>query len=465
MIYPPCSSVFYELNQSVDKIDAKKKEQINPRLTDEEIQAIYDSFEICEPDYMVECQTSLREEKREQMRFGEIIKKALVYANRLPTARLWLRRIPRGIQVGILKDDEGLGGRSAGNKIDISKEKLSETIEMIALTMSHELAHTIDRYEFVGLSVFPYQPVNEGDVFPALWDSSLTQQELMQFVLIDEAEKAALTKQLAFEAGLYAYSSTHTAHMKQQYPKFEKLFSTWQPVSAPEQWTDQEIERERLTRAFFYASMASMSASMKEFLRPYGSLVKQMPEPVRKQLSKENISRSLNMRKIRSMHLPLNVLAKTFETMDKAFVNVMYRSFACNFLCRQLLHKYCEQNNFPVEEVLSDNRFFEKNFLTYLGVKQAEDSNEPSQFFEEYIKRVEFRYMGLIGRKDLLPKNSRINAYVHQDRKTPRKSLLDIKQTHQKIARIKKEIERNTNKIGTYFAQRVEQEMQQRSKV
>ena len=273
MIYPPCSSVFYELNQSVDKIDAKKKEQINPRLTDEEIQAIYDSFEICEPDYMVECQTSLREEKREQMRFGEIIKKALVYANRLPTARLWLRRIPRGIQVGILKDDEGLGGRSAGNKIDISKEKLSETIEMIALTMSHELAHTIDRYEFVGLSVFPYQPVNEGDVFPALWDSSLTQQELMQFVLIDEAEKAALTKQLAFEAGLYAYSSTHTAHMKQQYPKFEKLFSTWQPVSAPEQWTDQEIERERLTRAFFYASMASMSASMKEFLRPYGSLV------------------------------------------------------------------------------------------------------------------------------------------------------------------------------------------------
>ena len=56
MIYPPTDSIFYKLNPTPENIGGYTN-KINPKLSDKEIQAIYDSFTIENEDFIIQNHT------------------------------------------------------------------------------------------------------------------------------------------------------------------------------------------------------------------------------------------------------------------------------------------------------------------------------------------------------------------------------------------------------------------------
>lgn len=454
MIYPPCSSVFYTLNSSLEQIDIKKRNQINPELSETEIQAIFDSFRIVEGDKIIQHRLDFDRDPVPTT-FASIIHDTLIYANRLPTARFWLRRIPAHIEFVMAPETETeRNGMAFGNIIALSPQCLQNPVPTIVPTFIHELGHVIDRQSFTGLSVFPYMPVNQGDEWQLKYDDSLTEAEVMQLFLIEEAEKTALSKQLIYESGKGIQSRIYGCQADAYFRKYMRLYEKWLPPEGTGNWSNQEIEKERLMRAFFYTSIAAMTQYMKEFLKPYTRLITQIPLVIRKTYDSE-IQSFVDLKKIRKMNLGLADVDRTIDVLDKMFINIQYREYAYLILCEQIQRMYRYYFQIKGDLTRQQTNQFRTEILPDPYIRLNLIPNEPSDYFKAYMTRMEGRYMGFMRQRDLKPTNSLVATYLYLNKSNPSKSLIDIDTSWQDMLSIKEVIKKDATKITSYFCQRI----------
>ena len=451
MLYPPCSSVFYELNPNPDSIDLKIKNQINPRLSETEIQAIFDSFDIINPHQKICLVTG------ETKTYQDVLLSALKYANQLPTARLWLRQIPAGITFDIFEEkDENTNGYSSNDMICLSSRQVCLPSDFVAMTLVHELAHTIDRSSFIGLNIFPYNPVNDGENWCYLLSETLTEAEAMQLMLLEEAEKNALSKQLTFEAQSVNLSPNYAKRVSYHFNRFNKMFSQWMPSDEAGHWTQKEIDTERLARAWHYTSLASMTDYMKEFLQPYDKLLLKMPEKSRQQIKMVPMGVVFDFSQLKSLNLTYGELEKTFDVIDRVGINLRYRQRAQLLLIEYLRHLYCQKHHLDEYRLsVRQDYILRTKTLVQTSERQKLAPNKPSDYFRQYIERLEDRYMGFIRTRDMKPRNDLYLTYLYINQSQPSKSLIDIACSYETVSALLSYFDQGVDKyLIPYYEQR-----------
>ena len=418
MIYPPIDSVFYRLNP-LESVSPERRKAFNPLLTDEEIEALYKSFHIQNQNKMIRQQISA--DCFEKKTFAQIIHETLVFANRLPTARLWLRSIPAGITFSCA-DLKNLNGAANGNEVIFSRYILQKPQRIFVTTFMHELAHIVDRKRFVPLSPHPFEPINDGKASAYQDYQNLTETETIRFFLIEEAEKAALGAQIALEADSenqcrYIYT-----------PLFQKAFfhylKVFQNLSFDSnQYTPLEIERERKMRAFYYASLNTQADYIKWLLRPYSSYIRQMPKAVRAHMDKSSkMTALLCFDQIKKMNLTAPQLRKTAELIGKIFDSWAYQSRANDFLFVDLFERFQQLHSAEKMPVKKAYEYFVSQ-IDKLDFRRQFNNNENNQF-NAYAQLMEGRYLGFLTAKDLRPRLDSLTVYIRQAKNNPRNALI-----------------------------------------
>ncbi len=429
-MYPPCNSVFYQLNQNPEKVDVKKRYQINPRLTDEELQAIYDSFIIDDADEII-TKTDGETGEEIQVRFADIIKDCVFQANGLPMARLWLRQIPAGVPIKIMRDEEAIkmaSGLYWEGEIHISPEKLKSTVKDIAILLMHEMAHMVDRTNLGGLNLFPYNAVNDGEKL-RIDDSnaSMSEAEYLQCYLIDEAEKHAFNNQLFFEAGMGWKLYRYGKRINRTFGKYAKLFQNWTPPSEAGVWTREEIETERMARAYHYTALESMSGFMREFIKSYDCLFGKLPKKMDEAIVLTNLGPIIDFNKIPKLNLTMPELMLTTDVLASMRENLSYRMRAYNNLMVALKTAWCEQDNINIDALPYEKyRKMGRRILNNPKKRNELMRPEPSEYFAEFSQRIEGRYMGFIRASELQPRLNPIASLFVENRSNVHKEMIDI---------------------------------------
>ncbi len=428
MLYPPCDSVFYRLNSNPAQIDVKKRCQINPALTDKEITAIYNSFIFKDGNKSV----LYREASGKIVKkpFSEVIFDILQLSNLLPTARLWLRQIPDNVRIDFVRElkgkesqNDGLYAVAGDNQITFSLESLLCTPQVVVDTLIHELAHIIDRTQIGGLTAFPYEPVNDGTPIRITAQNPLSAMEVMQLILIDEAEKNAISKQLQYEM-----QSMDNLWVQDIQPrnkilkKYVKAYQNWMPPENSGHWTEDEIITERFNRASFYASAESIGRDMRQFLKSQEDWLNLLPKPIQNCGDKTGSESLINYDVLVQMNLPADKLERIMHVVENIRINATYRSRVYIALMHYALNRYKSLTN----EDLIDSEFFFDDLLINPDKQKKMGLNKPSEYFTDYIRRIEGRYMGFIRAGDLRPKNTPDNIYLCLDKTQPAKSLVDL---------------------------------------
>ena len=418
MIYPPIESVFYRLNP-IESVSSEKRQAFNPLLTSAEIEALYKSFHIQNQNKMIRQQISA--DCFEEKTFAQIIHETLVFANRLPTARLWLRSIPAGITFSCA-DLKNLNGATNGNEVILSQCIVQKPARIFVTTFMHELAHVIDRKQCVPISPHPFEPINAGEASAYQDYQNLTETQTIRFFLIEEAEKAALGAQIAFEAD--AENQRHYIYT----PLFQKAFSHYLKVFQnlsfdPRQYTPLEIERERKIRALYYASLNAQADYIKWLLKPYSFYVRQMPKAVRAQLNRSSrIAALLCFDHIKKMKLTDSQLGKTAELIGKIFDSWGYQARANNFLFVGLFEKF---QHLHLAEKMPTKRAYEYfiSQIDKLDFRRQFNNSENDQF-NAYAHLMEGRYLGFLKAEDLMPRLDSLTVYIRQSKNNPNNALI-----------------------------------------
>ncbi len=408
-------------------VDVKRRHQINPELTDAEMQAIFDSFHIIGGDMEV-CYRN-EQGKTVLNSFKEIVRECFMMANKMPTARLWLRRIPEGMQIACTDDD--IMSAFSGSSATVVERCILFTLDMFwknslkntSIALVHELAHMIDCQDMGGLSIFPYEPVNDGVPFRCASSEMRTEAELMQLALIDEAEKNALTRQLKYESGSDELPTEYIAKMDSLFKRYIKVFSGWQPPKEAGVWTEKEVKEERFNRAIFYASTEMVAAEIREFLKPYPQLISELPRSI--QVSSQNADKAklINLQEVKRLNLSKAKLRSLWGKVLDIQRNLEYRCLVYNNLVRYICWQYARQSkhNTPITHDYFFN-VIEPDIKKRLKIIP----NKPSQYFADYVQRMEGRYMGFIRAKELEPRNSSDRIYLYEDKENPVSSLINI---------------------------------------
>lgn len=452
MLYPPCSSVFYTQHSNPEEIDLKQKNQINPPLSEQDIQAIFESFRIINPHHKIDLVTD------ETKTFSDIVLSALHFANQLPSARLWLRQVPAGITLDIFDEqDENTNGYSGNGMVFLSSKQVCLPTPFVTTTLIHELAHTIDRYLFVGLSIFPYLPVNDGEKWCHYLSDTLTEAEVMQLMILEEAEKNALSKQLAFESQSIALSPDYAQKVSAHFNRFCKLFAQWLPPDNAGEWTLEEIEKERLSRAWHYASISSMTGYMREFIQPYDKVLYKMPEKARQQIKMTPMGPVFDFTQLRKINLTRAELEKTFDVIDRVGINLRYRQRSQLMLIEYLRHLYCQQRQLDELHLsMRQDYLLRTQVLVQPEKRQKLAPRQPSEYFKQYMERLEGRYMGCIRARDMKPHNDSYLTYLYINQSKPEKSLIDIACSYETVTALLSYFDRGVEKyLIPYYEQKM----------
>ena len=416
MIYPPIDSVFYRLNP-IENVSLESRKVFNPLLTDEEIEALYRSFQIQNQNKEIRQQVSVDEFEKKS--FAQIIRETLVFANRLPTARLWLRLIPVGITFSCA-NLKNMNGATDGNEVIFSQNTLKKPQRVFVTTFIHELAHVVDRKQFTPLSPYPFEPINAGTPSAYYDYQEMSENQIIRFFLIEEAEKAALSAQIAFEAD----AEVQSAHIYT--PLFQKAFfhylKAFQNLSF-DHCSPLEVERERKIRALYYASLNAQAEYIKRLLKPYSFYIRQMPKAVTARLDKSSkIAAHLCFDQIKEMNLTDMQLGKTAELIGKIFDLWAYQSRANSFLFSGLFAKFRQSRFAEKMSVEEAYQYFisqidEVNFRRQFNKKNSDQ-------FNAYAKLMEARYLGFLKAKDLMPRLDALTVYIQQSKNNPRNALI-----------------------------------------
>ncbi len=433
MFYPPKNSVFYDMNKDRDAIDSKVKYQINPKLTDEEMAAIYDSFIIENPDKII-MTVDLYDEEPYPIRFGDLIKSALNTANKLPTARLWLRQIPHNVHLGLLSEEPkfaAINGEVSRDGISLSPNLLKRPLFETVVTLMHELAHFIDFTEVGGLNCFPYEPVNDGKRLSGdpnvIW---MSEAEYVQWFLIDEAEKNALSRQLYYEQNCQWDSSSYARKMNRAFNKYAKIFDTWTPPKESGEWTNSEIEREKMGRALFYAAQETMTGYMREFMKPYTHYFRLLPKPVYNISYMSECGPVIDFDQLRGLNLSMRDVLKTGEIVEKMRINLSYRLTSYSNLSYVLKLKWCKDNHIKFDDLTPElHTYLYEKVLTSVKQRRKLSSDKSSPDFADYMARIEGRYMGFITVKDMQPCMNPIAPRLYKDETDINKTLVNLDRT------------------------------------
>ncbi len=466
MIYPPCESVFYQMNQNLADIDIKKRYQINPRLTNEEVLAIFNSFQIKEGDKLI---TRVDDETdiEIQQRFDDIIKACMIQANKLPMARLWLRQVPAGIQIECESDTKRMkisSGVFVDGKILIAQEMLKSSICEIAITLVHELAHAVDRHNVGGLLFFPYNAVNDGEKM--CYDDiscEMSEAEFLQRCLIEEAEKQALNNQLFFEAGLDNKMYRYNKRLDRAFNKYTKVFENWTPPAEAGVWTVNEINTERQARAYYYAALETMTGYMREFIKPYTQLFYKLPAKMEPVIYGSNLGPIIDFKGIKKLNLSMEELKLTTDVLCAMRINLLYQLLSYTNLMVALKSEWCRQHGKAISNMSS--AMHRRVMDTVINQPEARNqlmSPVASVHFEEYTQRIEGRYMGFIRAKELKPRLNPIAVYMRVNKSNVHKSLIDLPESYAIVKELFRYFDSGLHSVlHKYYIQRRMQEVQQ----
>ncbi len=425
MAYPPCNSVFYQLYPTPETIDIKKRYQINPLLSGEELDAILQSFVIDDKDLTVTHRPCANRPEAEQIRFADVVRNTLTAANDLPTARLWLRRIPAGIKIKFVDEEKDVHGMANRGGIELYPSIVARSPIEIVETFIHELAHVIDSQHLSCLTIFPYVPVHQSDTGNVVYDDSLTEAEFMRLFLIEEAEKNAISKQLLYESNSIYQSFTHMEKTDCYFRQYLKMYENWMPPKESGTWTDDEIRAERSLRAYFYASITAITHYMREFLQPYTQLMLQLPDSVARCVHQTSVGPIIDFKRINKLKLTETDLKKTTDIADKMQINLQYRQYAYTSLLKRIAVEWMYNNNQDfdnpqVQEILQTQIWPDPNERLKLIPEKETD------VFNNYCELISNRYMGYITPADLKVKNTTDAVYLYLDKKDATKSMIDI---------------------------------------
>ncbi len=427
MLYPPCESVFYQLNPNPEEVDVKKRYQINPELTLDEMWGILDSFVLVGADKPVTWKNKSGE--LVQTSFAEAIRDIFMAANELPTARLWLRRIPSGMHISCVDRNDvptinGVNALLKNGEVNLMSDRLCQPLVRNVITLIHELAHAIDCRDIGGLTIFPYDTVNAGETLKCFNLKNLTEAEIMRLFLIDEAEKNALTQQLECESGQDMFTFGFFDKMDSLMKKYQRVFAGWQPPEQAGVWTADEIKKERFDRSYFYASAEMMAGQIRHFLKSYSDIWYELPKSVRESSRSTNDDRLINFDELPRLNLSVGKLKTVANKIGDFRMNLEYRCMAYHNLINYICWQMARQSGNPT---MMSRDFFLNNVASNLRMRKSLVPNEPSAEFNDYIHRIEGRYLGFVRERDLQPNNSTENVYLEQNNKNPSKSLIDIK--------------------------------------
>ena len=455
MIYPPTNSIFYQLNPQADNL-ADYSSKVNPRLTDNEIQAIYNSLTIENGETVIHNHTmdgTVRE-----IKYKDLIKEILTFANRLPTARLWLRLIPNDIILDIT-DRTDVKAQTADNYIQFARQQLEFPVAVLTPTFIHEAGHLIDRQNICSLSLYPYTPVNDGEAEYITHQTDMSEMEYMQMHLIDEAEKAALSAQLAFE------TNVDTLRQPTLYnPLIEKAFTkhlkTFKNQINPKINNQQEQDKENITRALYYASLEAQCAYMKRFLKPYTAYFKELPPAVYNECKMTMFGPIMDFKNIKKMNLSLNETIRTRDVISTMVDNLEYRELSYNILIHYLKDKYITVNKLQNKPFTKATRnIFTDEVLPVLS-ERKKLIPQPSDAFQKYAQAIEDRYMGFIRVKDLMPKLSPICNYLRKSADNPSQAIINIHLSLTIVRYLRDEILKTANRyFSPYYCQKVREDM------
>ncbi len=433
MIYPPCDSVFYRMNTNPGTIDIKKRFQINPCMTDDELAAIFDSFHIKNPDTLF---TRVNEETEqiEQVRFADIIKQSVFQAGQLPTARLWLRRVPAGLSIAYADDVADMNGSRAlfeDNCVIVSPEAVTSTVREVSVLLMHELAHAVDRHEITGMTAFPYNAVNGGSKMQYNeYNCSMSEAEYMQRFMIEEGEKHALSSQMLFEAGLFGRIYRYQKRYHKTYGKYVRIFKDWMPPVREDLWTDEEIITERMARTHYYTSMELMAGRIREFIKPYTHLFYKLSDKLEPAVCGSNLGPIIAFKKIKKAALTLPEIFLTGDVLNAMKLNLSYQFRAFENLSVTLKKAWRQKHNKKLAEMTASDWNAMNEMLEHPQERNQFMLSHTSEHFAEYTRRIEARYMGFIRAGELKPQLNPIAKYLKLNKSNLHQSVIDIVESY-----------------------------------